>query len=214
MSVRDNFPVSTKSSVLSELTGTPTDTAPWMSEPVISTVSGISSAGAGCPCAQAAVKAASDARVYATAVDAPAIEGAEKPPPPPVATAWYGWPLKLVLAAMSPPPAVTVDHLVAESTGDLLPGDLRAIDTPGHTPGHASFLLDRDGGLVFVGDAARGTRDGRRVTRGFFNRPDPTLDESIRHLAELDFEVAVFGHSGPVRAGASSIFRSFAASLS
>jgi glyoxylase-like metal-dependent hydrolase (beta-lactamase superfamily II) len=162
----------------------------------------------------AAVKAASDARVYATAVDAPAIEGAEKPPPPPVATAWYGWPLKLVLAAMSPPPAVTVDHLVAESTGDLLPGDLRAIDTPGHTPGHASFLLDRDGGLVFVGDAARGTRDGRRVTRGFFNRPDPTLDESIRHLAELDFEVAVFGHSGPVRAGASSIFRSFAASLS
>ena len=43
-------------------------------------------------------------------------------------------------------PPVDVDHFVAESPSELLPGDLRAIDTAGHTPGHTSYLLDRDGG--------------------------------------------------------------------
>ncbi len=50
-SVRDSCPVSTKSKVLSELTGTPTETAPLMSDPVMSTVSGTSS-WATWPCAQ------------------------------------------------------------------------------------------------------------------------------------------------------------------
>jgi glyoxylase-like metal-dependent hydrolase (beta-lactamase superfamily II) len=40
-------------------------------------------------------------------------------------------------------------HLVAE--GDLV-GSLRVIDTPGHIPGHMSFLDERDGTL-YAGDA-------------------------------------------------------------
>jgi hypothetical protein len=47
-----------KSSVLRELTGTPTDTAPLIREPVMSTVSGTSSGVTTCPCAQAAPPAA------------------------------------------------------------------------------------------------------------------------------------------------------------
>ncbi len=64
-SVSDNWPVSTKSSVRSELTGTPTETAPLISEPVISTVSGTSSWATCCPCAQAAAPPAAMAATEA-----------------------------------------------------------------------------------------------------------------------------------------------------
>ena len=109
-------------------------------------------------------------------------------------------------------PGAEVDHLVSEASGASLPGDLRAIDTPGHTPGHTSFLLDREGGVMLVGDAARASRDGG-IVRGFFNRSSTQIDGSLRHLAEFKFETAVFGHSDPIRSKASSAFRRFDESL-
>jgi glyoxylase-like metal-dependent hydrolase (beta-lactamase superfamily II) len=109
-------------------------------------------------------------------------------------------------------PPVEVDHFVSEDGNELLPGDLRAIDTPGHTPGHTSYLLDRDGGVLLVGDAAVATKDGR-VKRVSFNRSTPVVDGSLRHLAEFEFEVAAFGHSEPIRSQASAAFCRFAESL-
>ena len=48
---------------------------------------------------------------------------------------------------------VAVAHEVSD--GDVLPFDgLRAIHTPGHTAGHLALLLPREGGVLFVGDAA------------------------------------------------------------
>ena len=85
------------------------------------------------------------------------------------------------------------------------------IDTPGHTPGHVSFLLDREGGLLIVGDAAVAKQG--EVRRGSFNRGEPTVDASLRHIAEFDFERAVFGHSAPIQSGAATAFRRFAASI-
>lgn len=152
----------------------------------------------------AAVKAKSGADLYASAADAPAIRGEMKPPSPPM----YVRPLTWVMAALPAPPAAEVDHLVSEASGDVLPGDLRAIDTPGHTPGHTSYLLDRAGGVLFVGDAAKATRDGR-VVRGFFNRPTTDIDGSLAHIADLDFEIAAFGHSAPILGAVSGAFRSF-----
>lgn len=108
-------------------------------------------------------------------------------------------------------PPVDVDHRIGEDTPVLLPADLRAIDTPGHTPGHTSFLLERDGGLLIVGDAAV-AKDGE-IRRGFFNRPETTIDASLRHIAEFEFEKAVFGHSDPVHSAAAGAFRRFAASI-
>lgn len=157
----------------------------------------------------AAVKAASGASVYASEGDAPAIRGDEKPPVPPLADRLPF--LRPVMARFPGPPPVAVEHLIGETVDGRLPGDLRAIATPGHTPGHLSFLLDRDGGLLIVGDAA--VAKNGEIRRGYFNRAEPTIDASLRHLAELDFEVAVFGHSGPLRAGASAAFRRFASSL-
>ena len=157
----------------------------------------------------AAVKAAASAEVYASEADAPAVRGDVKPPPPP--TPLYLKPFAFLISLMPGPPAVDVDHFVSESA-DSLPGDLRAIETPGHTPGHTSFLLDRAGGVLFAGDTAKATRNGR-IVRGYFNRSTPSIDASLRHLAEFEFETAVFGHSGPIRPAASSAFRRFSQSL-
>lgn len=152
----------------------------------------------------AALKTQSGARLYASEADAPAIRGDTKPPNPPMMDRVPF--LKPVLGLMPSPPAVEVDELVAEGmTG--LPADLRAIDTPGHTPGHTSFLLDRQRGILFVGDAAahkKGT-----VSRGWFNRKRDDIDASIRHLAEVEFTMACFGHSKPLRDGAAAAFRRF-----
>lgn len=158
----------------------------------------------------AAIKADSDAALYAAEADAPAIRGAEPSPPSPVP--FYVLPMTWLIRVLPAPQPAEVDHYVSEASGDRLPGDLRAVDTPGHTPGHTSYLLDRDGGVLFVGDAAKVTRDGR-VIRGYFNRSTPLIDGSLRHIAELEFETAAFGHSDPVRSGASGAFRRFAETL-
>ena len=147
----------------------------------------------------AAIKAASTARVYASEADTPAIQGVVKPPNPP--THWY-WRPMFWPAVFFPPPPVEVDHVVSEDANEVLPGDLRAIDTPGHTPGHTSYILDRDDGLLLVGDAAVATKDGR-VKRMAFNRSTPEVDGSLRHLAEFEFEIAAFCHSEPIRTQAS-----------
>jgi glyoxylase-like metal-dependent hydrolase (beta-lactamase superfamily II) len=157
----------------------------------------------------AAVKEASEAGVYAPEADTPAIEGAVRPPLPPVR--WYYQPMFWLSLLFPDAPPVTVDHFVSEDAGERLPGDLRAIDTPGHTPGHTSYLLDRGGGLLLVGDAAWTTKDGR-VKRGY-HRPTPEIDGSLRHLAEFEFEIAAFCHSEPIRTQASGAFRTFAESL-
>lgn len=156
-----------------------------------------------------AIKKASGAAVYASAADAPAIAGEERPPPPP--TPVYLSPMRWLVNVLPPAPAAEVDHHVGESVSATLPSDLRAIDTPGHTPGHTSYLLERDGGVLFVGDAARSKSD--RIVRGYFNRSTPDIDASLRHMAEFEFETALFGHAAPIRSGAAGAFREFAANL-
>lgn len=155
----------------------------------------------------AAVKDASGAAVYASAGEVGAIRGEIRPPLPPV---WDSLPfLKPILRLFPTPPPVAVDYVIGEGVDGRLPEDLRVIDTPGHSPGHISFLLDRDGGLLVVGDAAV-ARKGE-VARGWFNRATPTIDASLQHISEFEFATAVFGHSGPIQSGAAAAFRRFAA---
>ena len=113
---------------------------------------------------------------------------------------------------MLPTPApVVVEHVIGEGLDDALPEDLKVIDTPGHTPGHVSYLLERDGGLLFAGDAAVAKKG--EVTGGLMNRGQPTVDASLRHIAEFEFERAVFGHAAPLQSGASDAFKRLAAKL-
>jgi len=45
------------------------------------------------------------------------------------------------------------------------------------------------------------------------NRAEATFDASLRHIAEHDFERAVFGHATPLRSGASAAFSRLVVSM-
>ena len=120
--------------------------------------------------------------------------------------------LKPLFRLMPGADGVEVDHLISEEGATGLPEDLRVIETPGHTPGHVSLLLDREGGVLFVGDAAVATKSGQ-IKRGWMNRSTPTFDASLRHIAEFDFGVACFGHSEALGTAAAAAFQRFGASL-
>jgi glyoxylase-like metal-dependent hydrolase (beta-lactamase superfamily II) len=155
------------------------------------------------------LKAASGAPVYASAVDSAAIRGDEPIPTPPVTEQLRF--LKPLFNMLPDSELVDVEHTVAEDEAIGLPADLRVIDTPGHTPGHVSYLLEREGGLLIVGDAAVAKRG--EVKLGWLNRGQPACNASVRHLAEYDFDIACFGHAAPLRPAASDAFRILAESL-
>lgn len=100
--------------------------------------------------------------------------------------------------------AVSVDAEVVDRQEIPVAGGLLPAWTPGHTEGHVVFLWPRDGGVLFVGDAA---------TRMLRLRPGPINEdyqrgvESLRTLAGLDFEVACFSHGRPITQGAAGAFR-------
>ena len=98
---------------------------------------------------------------------------------------------------------IAVEHEVND--GETLPfAGLRAIFTPGHTAGHLALLLPRDGGVLFVGDAA--TNFGR-LSWGPIYEDVAEGERSLRKLAALDFEVAAFSHGRPIRKDAAARFR-------
>ncbi len=98
---------------------------------------------------------------------------------------------------------IAVEHEVLD--GDTLPfGDLRAIHTPGHSAGHLSLLLPRDGGVLFVGDAAS---NWLRLGHGPIYEDIAEAERSLRALGALDFEVAAFAHGRTITAHAAERFR-------
>jgi len=153
-----------------------------------------------------------DATVYCSPADAPIVRG-ERMPPRYNRARVSGRVLGPVRERIGPKRAEAraVDHALAD--GEVLPlaGGLKVITTPGHTAGHVSFLLDRDGGVLVAGDAAgaRGSKAGPPVG-AVFGMSTEDLDEAVRSfhkLAGFDFEVALPGHGNPVRGGASELFR-------
>jgi glyoxylase-like metal-dependent hydrolase (beta-lactamase superfamily II) len=153
----------------------------------------------------AVLKEATGAPLIAPEIDTATIEGRAAVPPPPMLPGPFAFLTRLMPRALP----VAVDVMVTEAAQDGVPQDLRVVDTPGHTPGHTSYLLDRGGGTLFVGDAAMVHRDGS-VGPGFINRGGgPVLVDSIAHIAGLEFESAVFGHSAPIAGAASDLFREY-----
>jgi glyoxylase-like metal-dependent hydrolase (beta-lactamase superfamily II) len=146
----------------------------------------------------------SGARVVAHTIDAPVIAGGTKAQRP------KGF-MRVVAAIMPPPEPVPVDEALTADGPISVPG-FTAIHTPGHTRGHTSFLLDRDGGVLFAGDAAGGRRNGR-IRRSPRMVTDDRAAElaSIARLADLSFESAVFGHGRAISREAAQRFREFAA---
>jgi glyoxylase-like metal-dependent hydrolase (beta-lactamase superfamily II) len=145
----------------------------------------------------------SGARVVAHVADTPTITGAE-----PMVTTGF---MKVVALFMKAPEPVPVDDTLTADGPISVPG-FSAVHTPGHTAGHVSYLLDRAGGVLFVGDPAGGGRGGNvRRTPRMVTDDMASAATSVTRLAELEFEVAVFGHGRAMTGRAVDRFREFAA---
>ena len=128
--------------------------------------------------------------------------------PHPVAPRWLRPLLSPLLTPLTPPPfpvAIPLDD------GDTLPllGGARVIHTPGHTPGSISLHFPTEG-VLLVGDAVQ--RVGSRLTlpSRWFSSDMTAAKESVRKLAELDFDTICFSHFQPMRKEARAALRSLA----
>jgi len=98
---------------------------------------------------------------------------------------------------------VKVDRCVVDGeTLQELDG-LEVIHTPGHSAGQIAFFWPRDGGLLFVGDAAANTL-GLRLSISY---EDLQLGKkTLARLAALPFSKACFGHGFTLHSGAAEKF--------
>jgi glyoxylase-like metal-dependent hydrolase (beta-lactamase superfamily II) len=92
--------------------------------------------------------------------------------------------------------------------GDLLPGGLRALRTPGPEWPHYSFLLERDPGVLFCSDliANEGGRVLAFVPAEYHEDPAETR-RSVERLLELPFSVLCLDHGAPVAADPKAALR-------
>jgi glyoxylase-like metal-dependent hydrolase (beta-lactamase superfamily II) len=99
-----------------------------------------------------------------------------------------------------------VDVDIELSEGDTVPGfpSLTVLHTPGHSEGHIALLWNHAGGVLIVGDAAA---NFGQVVMPPVAEDFAVTEASLRRLAQLDFEAAVFGHGPPIASGASAAFR-------
>ena len=84
------------------------------------------------------------------------------------------------------------------------PGNLVAVPTPGHTPGHTAWLMPSTG-VLFSGDALVTGHplchhDGPQPLPSLFNHDDDAVLDSIAGLRDVPAEVVVPGHGRPLGA--------------
>lgn len=143
----------------------------------------------------------SGARTVAHAIDVPVITGATPMPLTPLQ--------KVAKLFTGMPEPVAVDE-VLNADGPFSVPSFTAVHTPGHTAGHVSYLLDRGGGVLFAGDAAAGAGTKVRRTPRLMTSDAAAARASVARLAQLRFDVAVFGHGSAVTAAAADRFRELA----
>lgn len=94
-------------------------------------------------------------------------------------------------------PGTLVDVLLEDGQSH---DGLRVVFTPGHTRGSIS-LLDETRSLLIAGDAMN-NEAGLKTMDDRYNVDPKQHRESIKKLAALSFENAVFGHGVPIKGGA------------
>lgn len=83
-------------------------------------------------------------------------------------------------------------------------GGILAVETPGHTCGHLAFFWSGDGGVMFLGDVAKNVT-GMVLSPIYEDRAQG--EQSLRMLAQREFEVACFAHGDPILESASAVLR-------
>jgi len=118
-------------------------------------------------------------------------------------------PLAKVAALMgSKLPSCPVDETFVE--GDLIAvgGGLRVLHTPGHTPGHCSFLHERSGVLI-TGDSIFNFRNKMAWSFATFCSNFQLSKDTAERLGEVDYETAAFTHGPEIRGDARAAVRAF-----
>ena len=155
----------------------------------------------------AALVGATGATVLAHDFDAPVIRGAEPEPPPDLTDAERPFAEAIIPRVPTAPPA-EVGRPVRD--GDTTLGGGVIVHVPGHTSGSIALHVPRLG-LLFTGDTIA-AMEGRLIL-GPFNVDRAAAATSVRRLAQLEFEVACFGHGEPLFGGASAATRRLAERL-
>jgi glyoxylase-like metal-dependent hydrolase (beta-lactamase superfamily II) len=89
---------------------------------------------------------------------------------------------------------------------------LRVIATPGHTPGHVC-VFDPAGSLLILGDAMSNIASKLGGPNPQYTADMAQAHQSVKKLAGLKFERAVFGHGEPIDKGASQAIAKLAGTL-
>ncbi|MEK6851538.1 MAG: MBL fold metallo-hydrolase [Candidatus Thermoplasmatota archaeon] len=85
------------------------------------------------------------------------------------------------------------------------------IHTPGHTPGHIA-LLGKERKVLVAGDSLNHEK-GLGPMPDAYNIDPRAHRQSIKKLADYEFEVVLFGHGGPIMKGGASQVKALAAKL-
>lgn len=141
-----------------------------------------------------------EAAVYVPADEVDVVRGTQSPRPH-----WAGSSLiSRVGQLFEPVMALFLDrHIDIAGTlreGEPAPGDLIAIDTPGHTVGHIC-LLDEKTSTLFGGDLLT-IRANYAVAPPFVLYDEQLQQTSLRKIQAYEFEQAGFGHGPPLTANA------------
>ena len=89
---------------------------------------------------------------------------------------------------------------------------LRMISTPGHTPGHVC-VYDPAGSLLILGDAMNNIGNKLAGPNPQYTADMTQAHQSVKKLAKLKFQRAVFGHGEPIDKGASQAIAKLAGTL-
>ncbi len=159
--------------------------------------------------ALAAVAERTGARVLAHALDAPVVRGERAPDEPKISDAERPFFEQAIEKTPEAPPA-RVDRELQDGEEIELDGGAKVVHVPGHTPGSLALYVPGKR-VLLTGDAVAGVDDKPIV--GVFNVDPGAARESFRRLAELEFDVACFGHGKPLDKDASLAFRRAAEKL-
>lgn len=85
---------------------------------------------------------------------------------------------------------------------------LLVIHTPGHTPGHIA-LLDQENRILIAGDSLRNDTDGIKNMPESINFDNKQYFQSMKKLAEFDFDQLIMGHGNPVSKNALDRLKKF-----
>lgn len=95
----------------------------------------------------------------------------------------------------------------AYDAGDVLPGGLIAVHTPGPTESHFAFFRKK-GAVLFCPDLLLGSgRRGLRFIDAEYQDDPAETRESVRRLLALPFRVGCFSHGPPLGRGVKAAFR-------